>query len=188
MKTASGRIIPGGSAAIYRVAAWTLDEDGYTWTYTSAYADCGIPYRRLLSSAASLARYTAVHAVQGLEVQIDRNGKALFQDLPSGLYLVVQTQAAPDYLAFSPFLLTLPLYSETEGRYIYGVRAAPKTETIPVVTPPVPDRPTPKPPPVIPPSGDLPRTGQLWWPVPLLAACGLALLLLSQVLRKEERE
>ncbi|MBR6791305.1 MAG: Cna B-type domain-containing protein [Oscillospiraceae bacterium] len=33
--------------------------------------------------------------------------------------------------------------------------------------------------------GDLPQTGQLWWPVPMLFCCGLALILLGLLLRRE---
>lgn len=38
------------------------------------------------------------------------------------------------------------------------------------------------------PSAVLPNTGQLWWPVPVLAICGLLLLLLSCILLKRRAE
>jgi len=62
-----------------------------------------------------------------------------------------------------------------------------KPSPTPVVTPT--PLPTPTVPPYIPPYPILPQTGQLWWPVPVLAGLGLVLLLLGMILdRRQEDE
>lgn len=54
-----------------------------------------------------------------------------------------------------------------------------------VVTNTFQDTPSPKPPPTFP---TIPQTGQLWWPVSLLALCGLALFLTGVILCKKGRK
>lgn len=104
------------------------------------------------------------------------NGKATFSGLGVGLYLIVQNQAAKGYSKLSPFLVSVP-YME-DGQYRYHVTAAVKSELErePETTPPT------KPPP------NLPQTGQLNWPVPVLAAAGMAMLLLGAWLRSGRKK
>jgi hypothetical protein len=63
------------------------------------------------------------------------------------------------------------------------------TYTEPTPTPTPSDttpQPTSQPSPTPTPSGKLPQTGQLWWPVSILALCGLALVLFGIRIRKSE--
>lgn len=69
-------------------------------------------------------------------------------------------------------------YRNDDGSYEYNVDAFPK-ETL--LEPPVPT-PTPTPTPTPPPN--LPQTGQLWWPVPLLAGIGLIFLIIGLIRKK----
>jgi LPXTG-motif cell wall-anchored protein len=103
------------------------------------------------------------------------NGKAVFTDLPTGLYLIIQEQAAEGFSPLGAFLISVP-YLE-DGEYRYHVTATIKSElerepatepTAPV--PPVPDDPK------------LPQTGQLNWPIPLMAAAGIGLFITGWVL------
>ena len=92
----------------------------------------------------------------------------------------MQNRAAEGYSKLSPFLVSVP-YLE-EGRYVYDVTAAVKSELErePETTPP-----TTKPP------QKLPQTGQLNWPVPVLATAGMMTLVFGWWLRggrKKERE
>lgn len=114
------------------------------------------------------------------QTQSVRNGEATFSGLGVGLYLIVQNRAAEGYSKLSPFLVSVP-YLE-EGRYVYDVTAAVKSELErePETTPP-----TTKPP------QKLPQTGQLNWPVPVLATAGMMTLVFGWWLRggrKKERE
>lgn len=100
-------------------------------------------------------------------------GRAAFYGLSSGLYLIVQEEASEGFHPIQPFLISVPRYED--GAYDYHVKANIKSELErdPEATRPEPEKP----------SGNLPQTGQLNWPVPLLATAGLALILAGWVLR-----
>ncbi len=94
-----------------------------------------------------------------------------FENLQTGLYLLVQATPAPGYYPVAPFLVSVP---GMEGKeYIYDVNASPKLELEPS-TPPT-TRPT-IPPTTRPTGPSLPQTGMTNWPVPAMAACGVLLV------------
>ena len=102
------------------------------------------------------------------------DGKAHFEDLQTGLYLVWQSSedASEGYDAILPFLISVPKWQN--GNYELDVEAAPK---VPLETEPTePTVPPPSPPP------DLPQTGQLNWPIPLMAVSGGILLFVGLIL------
>lgn len=96
-----------------------------------------------------------------------QEGKAAFSDLDAGLYLVWQAEedASEGYAAIHPFLISVPRWQN--GNYTLYVEADPKVpfETTPTTPPP----PPPPPPP------DIPQTGRLKWPVPVMAVAGVTL-------------
>lgn len=94
-----------------------------------------------------------------------QKGVCKFETMSTGLYLIIQERASTGYSKLSPFLVSVP-YME-DGTYRYSVTAKLKTE---LEKEPQPTKPTPIPP------GKLPQTGQLNWPVPVLALCGLGFL------------
>lgn len=111
----------------------------------------------------------------------EKEGVYYFTDLPTGLYLVVQTKAAKKYGTMSPFLVSVPYLDD--GEYVYKVTAASKTELLKETKP------------TKPPTGTtptkLPQTGQLSWPIPVLASGGMLLFALGWWLcfrRKEDYE
>lgn len=109
-----------------------------------------------------------------------RKGKAVFADLPVALYLVTQKETSRGYYPINPFLIVMP--QSEGGKYIYDQTAEPK-----VTLDPRPTEPTPPTPPAETegqtdtPSeeSELPQTGQLNWPVPVMAVLGLSLLVLG---------
>lgn len=111
------------------------------------------------------------------QTQSVTNGKATFSGLGVGLYLIVQNKAADGYSPLNPFLVSVP-YME-DGQYRYHVTASVKSE---LEREPETTSPSTKPPP------DLPQTGQLNWPVPVLAAAGMAMLLLGAWLRSGRKK
>lgn len=127
------------------------------------------------TAAELLTAAKKLYAKNILSVSIT-DGKAVFKDLNAGLYIVWQEEsdACDDLSAFQPFLISVPRWQgET---FVMDVTAAPKVPLKP--EPPEPTETTPPPPP--PP--ELPYTGQLNWPVPVLAVSGAMLMLIGLIL------
>lgn len=105
-----------------------------------------------------------------------KRGYATFTDLTPGLYLMLQEKAAPGYYNLKPFLVSVP-YME-DGKYVYNLTAVTKSqleqenETVP---------PTTKPP-------RIPQTGQMNWPVPVMASAGLLVFALGWALFNSKRK
>ena len=113
--------------------------------------------------------------------QTDANGTVIFRDLTPGLYLVIRTKPAPENTAYTsdPFLVSIP--TVVNGTAAYQVVAEPKFSWD--AKPSKPAVPSLKPDP------SLPQTGQLNWPIPVLIAMGLSLILLGGWLqRKSDHE
>ncbi len=96
------------------------------------------------------------------------DGQVTFNSLEPGLYLIRQPAATYGYSKMAPFLVSVPYVVKDNGdswHYEYDVSASAKSE---LEREPVPTKPPHKPDP------NLPQTGQLNWPVPLLAVSGMA--------------
>ena len=104
------------------------------------------------------------------QTQTVENGKATFSGLSTGLYLIVQNRAADGFSKLGAFLVSVP-YME-DGEYQYHVTAAIKSE---LEREPEPT----EPPPTEPDDPKLPQTGQLNWPIPVLASGGMLLFALG---------
>lgn len=109
-------------------------------------------------------------------------GQVVFADLETGLYLIWQeeTDATEGFTPMSAFLISVP--QNTAGTYTYDINAKPKASLIPETPTPEPTEGT------IPDEDDLPQTGQLNWPVPVLAVAGLGLFALGWYLRFGKKE
>ena len=114
-----------------------------------------------------------------------KNGKAVFAELPVGLYVAWQDveDASTGLQPIRPVLISVPRFQN--GAYELDVQAKPKN-----APEPVPSEPTEEP--TKPPSGEkLPQTGQLVWPIPLLAMAGVTVFVLGWWLyfgRREDAE
>lgn len=138
------------------------------------------------------------------KVTTDENGVAKFEDIPVGVYLVVQSSASR--YQFSPVLLYLPFTNDAGTAWEFAVTVNPKVSYHgggggggEPPKPPV-DPEDPNPPIIIPdedpplaelpdmepeledildeepPLAILPQTGLLQWPIPVMAAAGLLLI------------
>lgn len=102
-----------------------------------------------------------------------KNGSARFTGLDTGLYLIIQEagDASTGFYPLSEFLVSVPYWDG--AHYQYDVRVTAKTELA------AKDPETPgKEPTTVPGSttgSALPQTGQLRWPVPAMAVCGMLL-------------
>jgi hypothetical protein len=175
--------------------------------------------------AAQLGAYALAQGIEGTTVTVGEDGVASFDELPYGLYLLMQNTAPSGYQTLKPFLVEVPTM-QTNG-LLADLQAYPKlavlTETngdpdvpwwlpllglvelpfiigsTPVDTGTVVQEPAAVEVPA--PSGEgegtsveeaanaqLPQTGQLNWPVPVLTLAGLTLVLLGFALRRSGKE
>lgn len=176
----TGKDVPGGKLRLYRVAKPVRDDGNDSWVLTEAFAGCPVTLDDIGAAelASKLLEYAKEHKLSGTDAAVGQDAKLQLSDLPSGLYLVVQVTPASGYSAITPFLVSLPAVEN--GQYIYDVDATPKLELKKAP-------PTPTPPPQTP-SRKLPQTGQLWWPVLLLAISGAVLVYGGAVKNRRSRE
>lgn len=191
--TYNGEAVAGGTLTLYQVGEIRESDGNYNFVLTGDFTESGISLEDISSSGLvkSLENYINANDLDGdASVQIGNNGIANVQGLTLGLYLVTQTEAADGYETIVPFLVSVPM--NEDGIYVYDVNATPKLSTL-METEPAPTVPAtetePMPTvPVTPPKPTLPQTGQLNWPVPVLAALGLCLFLAGWVLRYGKKE
>lgn len=170
---------------------------------------------KLAQAALDLERWAGEKEIAPLAQQnTDSSGSVSFTSLAQGLYLVggVTHQQGDHRYQSAPCLISLPSWDGSTGVWELNVTAFPKFERSgtsggdPTPPPTEPDTPIPpdpedqpvdpvKPPdtpptPPTPPVGPekLPQTGQLKWPVPVLAALGMLLLLAGSILMRRERD
>ena len=164
-----GEPVPGGKLTLYRVGEVSQDDGNYSFVPTGEFTRWGTDFGTLDSAeqnaqtAKKLKRFIQSNGedISGITKRIGDNGEVTFSKLEQGLYLLVQTEPATGFSPVNPFLVSIPY--EKDGEYLYDLDAQAKTELEQV----------PKPPQK--PGGKLPQTGQLNWPVPVLAAAGLTL-------------
>ncbi len=178
-----GAAVSGGTLTIYRVGEVVAEDGNYTFVPTGEFLGCGESFATLDASAELAARlldFAQTAEAVGSTLSVSEDGSVTFAELPLGLYLIAQHTAAPGYAALAPFLVSVPYLQD--GEYVYDLSAVPKTalEREPEPTVPTPTQPS---------DPDLPLTGQLWWPVPVLAAAGMVLFALGWALfvSKEKR-
>lgn len=174
-----GVLLDGGRLNLYRVGD-VVDNDGdYTFGLIDELdgSDLNLEDVNDPILAEELLTIAKVVDLEKLSAPIE-NGGVTFTDLPNGLYVVWQDaeDATKGFAAIQPFLITVPMFRD--GAYETDVIAKPKVplETEPAET----TEPTE---PTTPTDDELPQTGQLNWPVPVLAIGGAVLLILGFVLR-----
>ena len=170
---------------------------------------------KLAQAALDLERWAGEKEIAPLAQQnTDSSGSVSFTSLAQGLYLVggVTHQQGSHRYQSAPCLISLPSWDGSTGVWELNVTAFPKFERSgtsggdPTPPPTEPDTPIPPDPgdqpvdpveppdtpptPPTPPVGPekLPQTGQLKWPVPVLAALGMLLLLAGSILMRRERD
>ena len=176
------KAVRGGKLALYKVGDVAENDGNYSFVPVKE-IQADIPEFGDIESpdlAGKLCKLESkLTPVTDLPKKVGEDGNATFSNLTFGLYLVVQKTAASGYGKTKPFLVSLPyLY---EGEYQYDVASQPKTDLEREVKP------------TAPPSsggggGKLPQTGQLWWPVPVLACAGLGCIAVGLLRRREAKD
>lgn len=163
--THGGHAVSGGSITLYRIAS--LSED---WCYVPVpeFSSCGIDLSGALSPADAEFLSDYAEDIPGQTRELDSDGFTDFSPLEPGLYLLVQREAGRGYLPVKPFFVGLP--QQIAGELHYRVDASPKCAPVPE---------TPDPP-------GIPQTGLLRWPVPVMTALGLCLLVGGLLLHRKE--
>lgn len=173
----------GGDLNLFKVAD-VIPDNGYSYELTEEFSGIKdasavtetISKKMEASKAAELAKTMAkfasdksVKALASLKATEDSVLK--FSDMTAGLYLVTQTNASTGYSVMDPFLISIP--GDSSLKDPYNIDAAPKMGKIQKETTPPPKDDTP------PTGSKLPQTGQLWWPVALLLAAGVLMLVVG---------
>ncbi len=174
--TYRGETVPGGSVTLYRLAG--LD-DAYQYISEPEFAGCSVDLNGTLtaSAAKTLADYAKRNHISGQTKSLGADGTAVFSPLETGLYLLVQQEAGSGYLPINPFFADVP--QQIGKELIYDVDASPKCA--PESTKPT--KPAEPAEPSKPHTPNIPQTGQLNWPVPVMAALGLSLFAAGWFLR-----
>lgn len=183
-----GEPVGGGTLTCIRVAE--IINDGDNNYYFQSLIDGTILDQDEVSSP-TMAKVLAAEAddrdfpeiTKKIGTSGDTKGMVTFANLEPGLYVIGQKTACPGYSKLNPFLVSLP-YMGDEGVYQYDLTASVKSE--------LEREPEPTPPPTTKPGEKLPQTGQLNWPVPVLASAGMVLFAIGWALcfgrRKESNE
>lgn len=163
--------VPGGSFTLYSVATMSEADGALRMQLTAAYANSGVSLEKIddPTLAKALASYADEQKLSGLTQDVTAAGSVRFEGLLPGVYLLVQKTAADGFEEVEPFLVRVPFWED--GEYHYDLVASPKmTETRdPISSEPSSDGSTST-------DSSLPQTGQLNWPIPILALSGLVLL------------
>lgn len=172
-----------GSLSLYRVGDIRENDGNYSFAPAGIFAEKWQSYDDLFSLelARELADFAEDNNLTCMTEKVDENGAAAFGQLEFGLYLVVQHQSAKGYASIQPFLIGVP--NLKDGSYVYQVNASPKIQL--ETAPTEPSKPT-EPTEPLPPQ--LPQTGQMNWPVPVLAVSGLLLILIGAILCSGKRK
>ena len=177
------KALGGGTLALYKVGDVAEEDGNYSFVPVAAIRQDFPQFGDIQSPdlAEKLSKLESkLTPVTALPQKVGDNGKVTFLDLPFGLYLVVQKTAPAGYGKTEPFLVSLP-YLE-EGEYQYDVASQPKTDLERDVTTKPTTSPTTKP--ASSSGGKLPQTGQLWWPVPVLACGGLGCIVVGLIRKR----
>lgn len=181
--------VPGGDLTLYRVGEVVWEDGAYGFRPTGDFADFDGSFADIQSPelAEDLAEYAREHNIAGQTKSIGIDGSVTFDGLTPGLYLLVQHVPAIGYYTVNPFLVSIPHLED--GEYNYHVDASPKVEPEPVIpttpSPSTPDTPTT---PSVPEQPGLPDTGQLNWPIPVMALLGLTLFIIGWALCFRKRD
>ena len=131
-----GEKLGGINVSICRVADAKEVSGGIVYDTTPAFSGAGADFTNLteaknIAQAASLNTYAFTNNIARTAKVTDGDGKAVFNGLPAGMYLVAQLDAETSEYIIAPYLTAIPVPSMTKtGEWNYNVTAYPKTEPI----------------------------------------------------------
>lgn len=167
-----GNAVTGGKLLAYRVARIVENDGNYGFEVLAPYEVDTELSQENLNSPELAAVFAEQVSGEGIEPIVSEDGLIRFEDLELGLYLIIQTEASEGFEPLNPFLVSVPMYED--GHYVYEVNAEGKFQLHQETEPTAEPTGTPGP--------GLPQTGQLNWPIPVLAVLGLGLFSIGWVL------
>ncbi len=171
-----GQAVEGGRLAAYRVARIVEENGDFRFDVLTPYQAPELCQENL-NTPELAACFAKQISGEGIAPASSENGHTCFEDLELGLYLIVQTEAAHGFEPLKPFLVSVPM--NEGGHYVYDVTAEGKSQLHQQPQPTMPPKPT---------EPTLPQTGQLNWPIPVLAVLGLCLFSAGWALCCEKRK
>lgn len=203
-----GEAVGGGEITVCKVADPAEDDGNYSWELTNGFEGCGIEPGDLTDTtlAAKYKKYLLDENTDAetLLMEIGADGTVTVSDQTTGLYLIYQAdgQAADGYKEMRAFLVSIPFREDEDSAWVYNVNATPKMDTLQTDTEtetesesetptetetksPQTETPAPQTEPKKP-DNNLAQTGQLNWPIPVLAAAGLLVFLLGWYLKRQK--
>jgi len=166
--------VKGGTLSAYYVGCVQENDGNYSFIKTPDMASFPGDYSDLDSPelVKEIAAYVKAQKLDSCAQADNMDGKAVFSGLELGLYLIVQTTASKGFVPVSPFLVSVPI--NLDGHYVYDITAEEKFQLYQKPKPTTPTDPT---------DDQLPQTGQLNWPIPVLATAGLLVFSVGWLLR-----
>ena len=173
--------VSGGTLTCIKVGTLENQQEEPVWKFTEAFADCGLNIEQMQEEtfADRLWDYAQKKSIERTTKQIDQNGTVMFDDIPLGVYLIVQQKPAEGYYKVKAFVVSVPF--EDKNTWIYDVDASPKMEKLKKTTTTSGKKENTK-------IQKLPQTGQMNWPIPLLACSGMILFLAGWRIYKKGKE
>ena len=182
---ADGRIAAGGKVRLLQAAEKGDGPAGYS--LCKEFKNCGIdPFRLLELQDEDLADQLAAYAVTledaGREEAADADGNICFDDLEAGIYLLIQDRAADGFTRMRPFIIMLrdnEIVEAVPKLTVIGEQESEPSEPTAEETGPEETVPEKE-------HHDLPVTGQLQWPIPVLIGTGFILLAAGIITHKKK--
>lgn len=184
-----GNAVADGEFTIFCVA--TVSEDGETYTATKDFEECSINFNRLDDNDLPnyIYEYVLLNGIKGTVKKVNYKGEVKFEGLEDGLYFIAQTKGTLGYEAAAPFLAEIPNYNSETNKWEYNLEAKPKVLPDSMTVPSEPTETQPETEnPITMPSDMLPHTGQLNWPVPVLAFAGIILFIIGFAMYNERKK
>ena len=168
--------VTGGTFKLWRVGDVKENDGNYSFEKADVISEYSGTLDNISSPALAenLAKYVHENDIASAASGNNSTGTIVFRALLPGLYLIQQTEASSGYQSVSPFLVSIP--QNEDGTYIYDVSASPKVGTM------IPTQPT------LPDGSKLPQTGQLNWPVPVLAIAGMVIFLIGWAIHRTKKD
>ena len=210
----SGTGYPGISLELIQVASLVPDGQGNNvFQYTQAFEKATVNLTEISEAdmgarekAETLRNWANENNLHGTVAVTDANGMVSYPNLDLGVYLIRNYPISENKESVRPFLVTVPRL--VNNQFVYAVDANGKPEAPDIggsqtekqkesetkkkkeTEPPKGGKTTPSSGGGSTPGngGKLPQTGQLWWPVPVLAAVGIIFILIGIVRRRKNSE